>query len=131
MPPDSLSFRPFFVFTIVLLEEVSVLGARNISHARITFKHSNRAEWCTSTRDNYPGTISELIGLARLNKISMCSLYMTISGSQILANSSKQKNSAKSRRQIDKVQMSASGASCWPNLDTSAERVSGVIGSLL
>ena len=51
------------------------MGTRNISHAPITFKHSNRAEseWCTSTCNNYPGTISELVGLARF---SMCSLYM-------------------------------------------------------
>ena len=50
-------------------------------------------------------------------------------GSPILANSSKRKNPAKPRRQTNKVRMSANDASCWPNLDTSVERMSGVIGS--
>ena len=60
----------------------------------------------------------------------MCPLYMTMSDLPILANSSKWKNPAKPRRQTDKVRMLANDASCWPNLDTSVERMSGVVGSL-
>ena len=54
---------------------------------------------------------------------------MTMSESQILANLSKRKNPAKPRRQTDKVRMSASDGYCWPNLGTSVEITSGVIGS--